>query len=159
VTPEDLSAAFQESGLAELVYTGSASPWPTLRELIASGERVISFVENGGDVVPWLRATIGNIQETPYTFYKPEEFSCKPHRGGTKGSLFQINHWIQTTPNPQPSNAAVVNEYDFLLKRCQQCAKERKHVPNIVAVDFYRTGDVFRVVDALSGVAEAHALP
>jgi hypothetical protein len=46
-----------------------------------------------------------------------------------------------------------------VLRRCRKCAKERKHVQNIVAVDFYRTGDVFRVVDALSGVAEAHALP
>ena len=28
----------------------------------------------------------------------------------------------------------------------------RDHVPNLVAVNFYRRGDVFRVVDTLNGV-------
>jgi hypothetical protein len=155
VTPEDLRQAFETSGLAEMVYTGPAPPWPTLGELIDSGERVIVFIESGHPGVPWLRPTIGNIQETPYSFYTPEEFSCAPNRGGTNGSLFQINHWIQTTPNPQPSNAAMVNAYDFLLNRVQTCAKERDHLPNIIAVDFYHTGDLLRVVQTMNDSALA----
>ena len=63
-----------------------------------------------------------------------------------------INHWIESTPTPLPSNAAIVNAYDFLLARAEQCAKERKHIPNIIAVDFYGTGDLMRVVDTLNGV-------
>jgi hypothetical protein len=150
VTPEDLAATFEETGLAELVYKGPSNVWPTLRELIGAGEQVVVFIESGGDSVPGFRATIGNIQETNYTFYEPAEFSCTPNRGGTTGSLFQINHWIQTTPTPRPSDAAVVNAYDFLLGRCLECGKERKHLPNIVAVDFYKTGDLFRVVATLN---------
>ena len=30
--------------------------------------------------------------------------------------------------------------------------RERRHLPNLVAVNFYRRGDVFRVVDTLNGV-------
>jgi hypothetical protein len=153
VSPEDLAGAFKESGLEDMVYTGTMAPWPTLRELVTMGQRVIVFIESGKPGVPWLRPTLGNIQETPYSFHSPEEFSCRPNRGGTEGSLFLINHWIETTPRPLPSNAAIVNSYDFLLKRVQQCAKERKHLPNIISVDFYRTGDLLRVVDTMNGVA------
>jgi hypothetical protein len=153
VSCEDLVHVFQESGLEELGYTGAAPPWPTLRELIESGQRLIVFIEKGTPAVAWQRPTIGNIQETPYMFHSPEEFSCQPNRGGTNGALFQMNHWIQTTPNPEPSNAAVVNAYDFLLGRARECARERNHLPNILAVDFYRTGDLFRVVQTLNGLS------
>jgi len=152
VTIGELVRAFDESGLREFVYTGSATPWPTLRELILSGQRVIVFVESGDSEVPWLRGTIGNIQETPYTFYTPEEFSCDPGRGGTQGSLFQLNHWIQTTPAPQPASAESVNVQSVLLARARRCAAERRHLPNIVAVDFYSVGDLFAVVDSLNRV-------
>jgi hypothetical protein len=153
VEPQDLAAAFERSGLADLVYRGPAYPrWPTLGALIAAGQRVIVFIESGRTGVPWLRPAFKNFQETPYTFHHPDEFSCRPNRGGTDGSLFLLNHWIDTAPAPKPSNAAVVNGHDFLLDRAKRCARERGHLPNVVAVDFYRAGDLFRVVDELNGV-------
>ncbi len=154
VTIDELVRAFDEGGLREFVYTGTISPWPTLRELIDSGQRVIVFIESGSAGVPWLRPTIGNIQETPYFFIDPSEFSCIPGRGGTEGSLFQINHWIQTTPAPKPANATVVNALDVLLPRVRRCAAERRHLPNIIAVDFYSIGDVLAVVDTLNAISK-----
>jgi hypothetical protein len=154
VEPKDLAAALERSRLAEMVYRGPANPrWPSLRALIAAGRRVIIFIESGRTGVPWLRPAFQDFQETPYTFHHPEEFSCRPNRGGTEGSLFLLNHWIDTAPAPKPSNAAVVNGYDFLLDRARRCVQERRHLPNVIAVDFYRTGDLFRVVDELNGVA------
>jgi hypothetical protein len=76
--------------------------------------------------------------------------SCAVNRGGTGGTLFQINNWIDTTPAPRPSNAAIVNAYDALLARAQRCQEERGLKPTILAVDFYRTGDVVRVARALN---------
>ena len=154
VTIEELVRAFDDSGLRKFVYTGTASPWPTLRELIHSGERVVVFIESGTEGVPWLRPTIGNIQETPYHFTDPSEFTCIPGRGGTQGSLFQINHWIQTTPAPMPANATVVNAMDVLLPRVRRCAAERRHLPNIIAVDFYSIGDVLAVVDTMNAISK-----
>jgi hypothetical protein len=90
------------------------------------------------------------MQETPYKFRKPAEMSCAPNRGGTRGSLFQINNWIDTTPHPKPSNAAIVNAYDTLLARAQRCQAERGRKPTILAVDFYRTGALVTVVRALN---------
>jgi hypothetical protein len=147
-----MEKAFKDSELEDMIYQGAAPPWPTLRDLVVTGQRVIVFLQSGKPGFPWMRPMIGNWQETPYTFHKPEEFSCAPNRGGTTGSLFLINHWIESTPTPLPSNAAIVNAYDFLLKRVQTCARERKHMPNIIAVDFYGTGDLMRVVDEMNGI-------
>jgi hypothetical protein len=151
VSPEDLAEAFREGGLAERVYKGdSGPPWPKLRKLVAGGENVIVFLESGRSGVPWLRPAFELIQETPYTFREPGDFSCRPNRGGAAGSLLQINHWIETTPAPRPSNAQSVNAHDFLLDRARQCERERGMLPNVLAVDFYRTGDLLGVVDELN---------
>jgi hypothetical protein len=155
VTPKDLASEFEKAGFASLIYTGNPSrPWPTLRQLIESGRRVLVFTESGRSGVPWLLPAFETFRETPYSFRKIEDFSCRANRGGDVGSLLQINHWIDTTPTPKPSNAAIVNAYPFLLARAEKCAAERHHIPNLIAVDFYRTGDLFAVVGKLNGVAQ-----
>ncbi len=156
VDPKEQALAFERAGLADFVYKGpSGSPWPTLRELIQSGQRVVVFIESGRSGVAWLRPAFQSFKETPFSFRKPDEFSCRANRGGEGGSLFLINNWVETTPTPKPSNASIVNAYSFLYKRAELCEHERHHVPNIIAVDFYRTGDLLTVVNALNGVGEA----
>ena len=158
VTPEDVAAAFRTSGLERFVYRGGVTaPFPTLREMIDSDQRLVVFGEKDARGVPWYHPAFETIQETPYKFHTPEEFSCRPNRGGTTAPLFQINHWIETTPTPKPSNAAIVNAHDFLLARARQCQKERGKLPNILAVDFAMTGDVVGVAAELNGLAPAGA--
>lgn len=154
VTPADVEAAFRESGLERYVYRGPVTPpFPTLREMIDSDQRLVVFGENDPQGVPWYHPAFETIQETPYRFLKPEEFSCRPNRGGAAAPLFQVNHWIETTPTPRPSNAAIVNARDFLLKRARECQQERGRLPNILAVDFALTGDVVAVAAELNGLA------
>jgi hypothetical protein len=153
VTPQNIEACFQASGLIDFVYRGPmAPPWPTLREMVASDQRLVVFAENNSAGVPWYHQAFEYIQETPYTFHKPEDFSCRPNRGDKSAPFFMINHWIETTPAPKPSNAEIVNAYDFLLARARECQKERRHLPNLIAVDFYRTGDVIGVARTLNGI-------
>jgi hypothetical protein len=153
VAPEEVAQAFEESGLLRLVYRGPVErPWPTLRQLIAKDERVVVFAEKNAAGVPWYHQAFEVIQETPYHFEAPEELSCAVNRGGTEGSLFQINHWIDTTPTPRPSNAEIVNAREFLLDRARQCQGERGMLPNILAVDFALTGDVVGAAAELNGL-------
>jgi len=153
VRPDELAAAFADSGLAALVFRGAPRPpWPTLDEMAASGQRVVTFLESGKTGVDWMYPAFASIQETPYRASAPAQLSCRVNRGATTGSLFQINHWIETPPTPRPSNAAIINRYDFLLERAEACTQERAHLPNIIAVDFYRTGDLFQVVKHLNGL-------
>lgn len=153
VPPTDLAKAVEASGLLEFVYKGAAGPpWPTLREMIAGNERVLVLVENENGDVPWLHKAYDVTEETPYHFESPDQFSCRPNRGGTGKSFFLMNHWIDTTPAPRPSNAAVVNQRDYLLDRVRRCEQERGRRPTILAVDFALTGDVVGAAAVLNGI-------
>ncbi len=152
VTPEEIAAAFKESGLLEFVYTGPITPWPTLRSMILSSGRMLVFTESGKPGVPWIHPAFESFQETPYTYHTPQAFSCKPNRGGTSATLFQVNHWIETTPAPRPSNAELVNTYDVLLRRAKKCQRERGLQPTYLAVDFGDIGEIVNVTRTLNGL-------
>jgi hypothetical protein len=162
VTPADFVKAVDDAGLGGLVYGGPITDSePTLRDMVDSDHRVVFLAENHAGGAPWYRLAYASItEETPYTFTKVAQLtdpkrlaaSCKPNRGPDRAPLFLVNHWISTDPIPRPSDAAKVNAYDPLLARMRDCQRIRDHLPNLVAVNFYRTGDVFKVVDALNGV-------
>jgi hypothetical protein len=162
VKPKDFVAAVQMSGLDRYAYSGPIdSSTPTLGEMVDSGRRVVFMAENRGGVEPWYRNGYEDvIQETPYHFTDPSELtdrsqlrrSCKPNRGPADAPLFLFNHWIDTSPSPRPSNAKQVNAYKPLLRRANECERRRGQPVNLVAVDFYETGDLFKVVDKLNGV-------
>ena len=78
--------------------------------------------------------------------------SCKPNRGTPGAPMFLMNHWISTDPVPLPSDAKKVNAYGPLLARARECRRLRDRLPNLLAVNFYLQGDVFRVADTLNGV-------
>lgn len=63
-----------------------------------------------------------------------------------------MNHWIEKL-TPSVADAEAVNKYDVLLKRALLCQEKRGMIPNLVAVNFYSKGSLFRVVDFLNGVA------
>ena len=162
VKPSDYTDAVKKAGLGDMVYRGATGPWPTLGEMIDSGQRLVMLAEHKGGGDPWYHAAYqGIVQETPYRFKKVSELTnpnnlaatCKPNRGDRDGSLLLLNHWIDTSPAPRPSNAEKVNAYDALLHRARTCQKIRGLLPNLVAVDFYKSGDLFDVVDALNGFA------
>ena len=48
--------------------------------------------------------------------------------------------------------SAKVNAYRPLIRRLRECERIRHHIPNLVAVNFYRQGDLLRAVDTLNSV-------
>jgi hypothetical protein len=154
---DDTAAMIRASGLVDEVYRGPVRPpWPTLRELVDRDERVLVLAENHAGGAPWIHRQPAVAQETPFHFTSAAQLadpaSCAPNRGGTKGSLFLVNHWVDTSPAPRVSNARQVNARPFLTNRLQTCRRIRGRLPNLVAVDFYRQGDPLATVDALNGV-------
>ena len=140
VVPADIDSMFVASGLIDYVYKGP--------------------IEYDVGTLPWYHLAWGGLMaETPYTFHTPEEFSCKANRGTPRGDLFLINHWIETTPTPKPSNAQIVNQQDVIVKRARQCRRERGMTPNILAVDFAGIGDVVGAARALDGVPPGAPAP
>ncbi|HEX6583936.1 MAG TPA: hypothetical protein VF056_10045 [Thermoleophilaceae bacterium] len=164
VTPDDFVEAVREADLEEFAYTGPVrGEWPTLREMVDSNERVVFLAENEAGGAPWYQLAYDSItEETPYAFKKVAQLispdaldaTCEPNRGPEGAPLFLLNHWITTDPVPLPSHAEKVNAYDPLLERARDCQRIRNHLPNLVAVNFYREGDLFGVVDTLNGLPD-----
>jgi hypothetical protein len=156
VAPTDLARAIEAAELGPLVWKGAPrAPWPTLGQLIAADTRLLVFIESGTPGVPWIHPLYASFQETPYFFPTLEAMSCAPNRGPADAPLFLLNHWIETTPTPRPSNAALANAFAALDARARRCRDARRRTPTLVAVDFYRTGDLFRVVRDLNGLPSA----
>ena len=161
VTPTDIEHAFAKAGLLDLVYRGPLGPFPTLREMIDSNQRLVVMAENDAGDVPWYHLAYAHaLQETPFRFRNADQLtkpaqlaaSCRPNRGPSTAPLFLLNHWIDTSPTPRPSLAKIVNAEPALLERARTCERIRHHLPNLVAVDFYRRGNVLGVVNTLNGV-------
>jgi len=163
VTPRDFVDAVDRAGLTDLVYAPPAAGarWPTLGELVKANHRLVVLAENEAGAAPWYQLVYERLtEETPFAFGAPAQLTdpaalaagCAPNRGPADAPLFLVNHWITTDPAPRPSNAAIVNAREPLLRRARECRRIRGHIPNLLAVDFYRRGDLFEVVDTLNGV-------
>jgi hypothetical protein len=120
----------------------------------------VILAENHAGAAPWYQLAYQRlVQETPFHFDSAAELIaasevCPPKRGPASAPLFLLNHWVTTAPVQRPSDAAKVNAYAPLLARANACHRIRHRLPNLVAVNFYKEGDVFRVVDTLNRVRE-----
>jgi hypothetical protein len=166
ITPKDFVKAMKRSGLAKYAYRGRTKHWPTLRTMIKRKQQVVVLDEHRAAGAPWVHLDYaGIVQETAYTWNDPAQItdpanwpaSCAPNRGGTKGSLFLMNHWSPPTPRPQPDPVAdaQVNATGVLVGRARACQTARGLLPTIVAVDQYRTGGLFDAVKQLNGLTPA----
>jgi hypothetical protein len=159
VMPADFVKAVGDAGLAPYVVTApSGSGWPTLRTMIDDGRRLLILAENHAGAAPWYQLAYARLlQETPFAFRRPSQLadtatSCEDNRGPAAAPLFLVNNWVTTDPTPRPSNAETVNAYGTLLARARACRRLRDHLPNLIAVDFYRRGQLLHVVKTLNGV-------
>ena len=148
--PDDVADAFVKAGLLPYTHTQYPGvPWPTLREMIDSGRRLVVLAENDTGGVPWYHDAYTYTQETPYSFETVEQFNCAANRGRPDSPLFMINHWV--TP-AFAGTGAVANSAETLNRRVAECLETRGLTPNIIGVDFYGIGDAVAVAGALNGL-------
>ncbi len=150
----DIVQAFEASGLAQYAYAQPpGEKWPTLGEMIERNKRLVVFGERGGSPPEWYMHFWDYAQETNYSYKSSTAFDCAPNRGNPDGSLFLLNHWVARRA-PDRADARFVNSYRFMLGRAEICTDERGLKPNVVAVDFFSIGDLFKVVEKLNGLRE-----
>jgi hypothetical protein len=159
VAPSNFVKAVGDAGLDRYAFTPpNGSSWPTLRTMIDEDRRLLIVAENHAGGAPWYQLAYRRLmQETPFAFGRPSQLadtaaSCTDNRGPADAPLFLVNNWVTTDPTPRPSNARRVNAYTTLLARARACQRMRNHGPTLIAVDFYRRGQLFRVADTLNGV-------
>jgi uncharacterized protein (DUF2384 family) len=94
VTAESVRKVFVQKGLLDWLYAHTAGvPWPTLQEMIERRQRLVVFTDREGGAFPGYHKIWDFAWDTPWSNKKPEDFSCKPHRGAKnrgpdKNSLF-----------------------------------------------------------------------
>lgn len=153
VTPADTAAVFERAGLAGMAYVHRpGTPWPTLRQMIDTDQRLLVLMENegGGPQHPYLHQGFELVQDTGYTYASVDDFDCAPNRGPRDAPLFMVNHWLSNF-TALVSSAQKSNTEEVLGGRVQRCRGERGQIPNFVAVNWYDQGDLLRVVDELNG--------
>jgi hypothetical protein len=152
ISAPDMASAMRRSGLRDDVFVKERGEgWPTLGEMIDDGERLVVLAENSGPPPAWYHRGFALVQETPFRFSGPEEFSCGPNRGTEHSPLLLMNHWIERTA-PSRADATVVNRQDVIVRRARQCIEQRGMLTNLIAVNFASIGGLLPAVDELNGV-------
>ena len=153
VSPADTAAVLEQAGLTAYAHTQlPGQRWPTLREMVTSGKRLVVLMENegGGATYPWLLQGFDWVQDTPYENASASSFSCRRLRGTPDSPLLLVNHWLNGYTS-LVTDAQTVNAYGVLMPQLERCQSERGMIPNFVAVNFYDRGNLFAAVDTLNG--------
>lgn len=149
---ESIKAAIADAGLVDFTFEHEpGTDWPTLGQMITMGKRLVFLAENEGESTGWYQSAFdGNVSETGFAYSVVEDFECSANRGGDDGSLFMINHWVETGL-PIPSEADEVNSSAVLEERVATCQQVRDRSPGIIAVNFWERGDLLAFVDEFNG--------
>lgn len=151
-TADRIAEAFEKSGAARYVVAHTpGAPWPTLRELIDSDQRLVVLTDREGGAYDWYMDVWQHAFETPFAAATTADFTCAPGRGDPDHPLFIFNHFL-TDPLARPDLAPTVNADPFLVDRARECMQARGTLPNFVTIDFYDQGDVFEAVRTLNGL-------
>jgi hypothetical protein len=160
VSERDLEGAFKRAGLFRyLAALNVREPLPTLAQLIRARHNVVVFSQTpASDRYRWNADGFTWIQDTPLGATKPDQFTCKLSRGRTSNPLLMMNNWADVfPPRPQPNVPLVTRA--FILRRANECVRERGKIPNLILTDYYNRGDVVGAVAELNDVAGQDPAP
>jgi hypothetical protein len=151
ITPADTARAFDRAGLTSYALEHvPGTPWPTLREMIEDGKRLVVLTDDGrAPAPPWYGYVWDVAWETPFTNVFATDFRCDPNRGNPRNELFILNHFL-TRNTAVPNEAERVNSDPYLVERARACWRQSGHFPNYPTVDFATTGDVVEAARLLN---------
>ena len=151
VTPARVAAVFTAAGLDPYLYALPAgAPWPTLREMIAQGRRVVVFNDSRDASRPgWMHHL------WDYNVTDAARFSCRFYRGNGGNAIYYLNQFIYNDLGmgvlvPDAARSRVANDPARIVQRAQQCLAETGRAAAVVYVDWFGQGDVVGAVDALN---------
>ena len=155
VAPALVADAFRRSGLLDFVWTGPVEPVPTLGEMVDRDQRVLVFGEEDTAGVSWYHDQFTYVRDTPYDLPSAAALlspaGCTIGRGTAASPFLLINQFVAGDP-PLPRPARTVNQQDAILAHARECRSALGGLPGLIAVDFWRQGDVVGAARALNGV-------
>jgi hypothetical protein len=150
VDPDVVEREFESADLESYLATlRRGQPLPTLREMIASGRRLVVLDEGDGGDASWYQPGYVFVQDTSIDSLLDSLTACRPRRGTPESPLLLVNHWIDRFP-PSPTRNRQASDRSTLLRRVRSCRESLGRQPNFIAVDFYEQGDVIGVAGQLN---------
>ncbi|KAI6092202.1 PLC-like phosphodiesterase [Hypoxylon rubiginosum] len=157
--------AFTSTGLADYVFTPDTqltlSEWPTLGDMISSGNRVVVFMDYNMDIskVPYILDEFIYYFETPFSPTEDNFVQCnidRPAGASADGRMFLANHNlnIEVLPDvliPAPLQASDTNSVASITQQTDICKQNYGRYPNVVLLDFVSQGDTIAVQNQLNG--------
>lgn len=178
--------AYNVSGIKPYTYTPPLLPdnktpayvplatWPTLSQLIAQNQRLITFMDYGAPhpAASYILPEFAYFWETPFDSTSPSSLSqCDMDRPmhlvkseknratkKTEGFMYIVNHFLDTEVGqvsiPNRRDAARTNSWagkGGIGDRVGVCTGKWGRRPGVVLVDFFERGEVIRVQDRLNG--------
>lgn len=155
VAPALVDDAFRRSGLIDYVWKGPVRPIPTLGEMVDRDERVLVFGEEETAGVPWYHDQFTYVRDTPYDLPSAAAVlgprGCSIGRGTSASPFLLINQFVAGDP-PRIRPARTVNQRDAILAHARECEQPLGGLPGLIAVDFWRQGDVVGAARELNGL-------
>ncbi|KAH7356478.1 PLC-like phosphodiesterase [Rhexocercosporidium sp. MPI-PUGE-AT-0058] len=138
--------------------------WPTLQGLIDAKTRLVMFLDFGADtaIVPYILDEFSYYFETAFDVTDNDFPSCdldRPRESDGSGLMYIVNHFldldifgilIPATIELPRTNAATGD--GSVGAQADLCTSKWGRRPNVVLVDFFETGDVFKAQDTLNGL-------
>ncbi len=144
----DVACVFEEAGLSEYASEhNTGEDWPTLREMIDSGKRLVVLGKSGYSRAPWFLVESEHAWASPYYAETVRQFECGAPEEGRQ--VYILSHFL-TAPYAMPPLAAKANKKDIIVGRAARCWKETGRRPNIILFDFATVGDVVEAVSILN---------
>lgn len=153
VSPREIEHAFDEACISRYcIEHKPGEPWPTLRQMIDRGKRVVVLTDDKTGEVPWLLPMWRILWDNDWSNRTPQDFDCDCNRGKVTNDLFNLNQFL-TNPLPFPGSAVIANDPDALFNRAKTCWEKTGRMPNFITVDHYEIGGLFEAVKRLNTLA------
>ncbi|WPG99468.1 pi-plc x domain-containing protein 1 [Acrodontium crateriforme] len=168
-----LDGEFAASGLKNYGFIPKTSPntmpidqWPTLSEIIASGKRLITFVDYVANEqeVPYILAEYNYMFSTPYDTTDPNFPECTldiPKGADPTGRMTVMNHFLDVSifgidipDNAEDYQTNAVSGNGSITAQADICNSMYGHQPQFVLVDMFDRGDVLAASWRLNGLAD-----
>lgn len=122
----------------------------TLGTLLAANTRVLIMTESSKGKLLWNFGYEAIAFDTPYAAETAKDFSCNVLRGKPGNAFFVVNHFLTKGLTNHAELADQVNHNPLLADRVKQCETAQSHRANLIAVDWYTTGDVVALAATLN---------
>lgn len=157
--------AFKAVGLDSYTFTPSGTlgldDWPTLGDMISSGNRVVVFMDYHSDTsqVSYILDEFTYFFETPFDPHEDALSGCnvdRPAGASPDGRLILANHnrnnEVIGIDLPDLPNAGDTNSIASITAQTDNCNGLYGRVPNVVLLDYVSIGEVIDAQNQLNGV-------